>query len=311
MTAPETATRPAAWRIWRWPLHWQILLGLLIGAGIGLAMGSAAVAQIPPDVVPEKRGAAGGQLVRGTLLFEVVLLLGELFLRALFLLIIPLITSSIVLAVARIGGQRDFGRLGLKALAYYFATSLVAILTGLLLVNVVAPGISDGRGILEGHDLGAFAGAQAEVARRVEGRGLSDFLNVFRSMVPKNLFGAAIEENFLGLIVVALFLGYFVTRLVPERRQPFQDLVESVYDLTIMGTELVLKWAPVGVLFLIARTFAEQFATLWPDARFADFLAGISTFALVALTALAFHFLVTMPLILLLVARVNPLRHYR
>jgi proton glutamate symport protein len=299
------------WKVWRWPLHWQIFLGLALGAALGLSLGVAAVADIPADVPADRRGAVGGQLVRAGAAFAVIELLGDLFIRALFLIIIPLITSSIILAVARLGGERDFGRLGLKTLGYYFLTSLVAVLIGLVLVNAVAPGTANGVGILQGQDLSAFQGAQQEVARRVEGRQLADFLNVFRTMVPNNLVGAAVEANFLGLIVVSLVVGYATSRLVAPRRESFVSLVEAIYDLTLWVTQGILRLAPVGVLFLIARTFSEQYASLWPDGRFADFITGIASFAGVALVALLLHFLVTMPLILLLVARVNPLRHYR
>jgi proton glutamate symport protein len=301
----------ASWQVWRWPLHWQIFLAIACGAALGVMMGVAAVAEIPAEIDSRARGAAGTRIVRDTHLFALVELAGDLFLRALFLLIVPLVTSSIVLAVHRIARERDFARLGLKTLAYYLATSVVAIGTGVLLVNLVAPGISNGAPLLQGHDLSAFGGAQAEVARRTEGRGLADFLNVFRAMVPGNLFSAAVESNLLGLIFVSLAGGFFATRLGDRQRDAFGALVESIHDLSLMGTRAVLRLAPLGVLFLIARTFAEQYAALRPDGRFADLLTGVASFAAVALAALLVHLLVTMPLVLLLVARVNPLRHYR
>ena len=307
--APAPARRP--WKVWTWPLHAQILLGLVIGAGLGLALGMLTVDRIPAEIAGDQRGVAGGRLVRDTALFAVFELLGDLFLHALFVIIIPLVTSTIFIAVARIGGSKDFGRLGLKTLGYYLATSLVAILTGLVLVNLFAPGLAGGVGILEGQDLSAFQDAQAEVTRRVEGRQLADFLNVFRAMIPTNLVSAAAEGNFLGLIVISIVAGYLVTKLVPDRRAALETVIEAISDLAMLATHLVLRLAPIGVMFLIARTFAEQYATLWPDDRFASFITGITKFAAVALAALATHFLVTMPLILLLVAKVNPLRHYK
>lgn len=299
------------WRVWRWQLHWQIFLGLALGAAFGLALGVWAVEQIPAEVPPERRGIEGGAFVRGLALFSVIELFGDLFLRALFTIIVPLITSSIVLAVARIAGQHDFGRLGLKTMAYFFVTSLVAILTGLVLINVFSPGMVDGSGILQGEDLSAFGGAQQEVDRRVEGRGLADFLDVFRTMIPDNLVGAAVEGNFLGLIVVSITVGFFSARLPDGPRQTFERFVEAVHDLTLMATHVILRFAPIGVLFLIARTFSEQYATLRPDGRFESFITGIGTFAIVTLVALLLHLFVTLPLVLLFVARVNPLRHFR
>ncbi|MEZ4400906.1 MAG: dicarboxylate/amino acid:cation symporter [Kofleriaceae bacterium] len=308
--APDRGPAPP-WKFWRWPLHTQVLLGLALGALVGLALGLAAVDRIPLATAAERRGAVGGELVRATLALRLISLGGEMFLNALFAITVPLITTSIMLAVARIGGNADFGRLGVKTLGYYVVTSLIAILTGLVLVNLFTPGLANGHGILEGQDLSAFQDAQGEVARRIDGRELGDFLDIFRSMIPNNLVGAAAGGNFIGLIVVAMVVGYFLTRLVPARRQTLETFIEAIYDLTLLVTDLILRLAPIGVACLIARTFAEQYATLWPDSRFAAFLTGIASFAAVALAALMVHFLITMPLILRFVARVNPLRHYR
>ena len=311
MSAPSTRTGGSWWQVWRWPLHWQIFLGLAVGAALGLSLGAHAISQIPQDTPPEQRGVVGGGIVRAAGIFALFDLGADLFLRALFLIIVPLITTSIILAVARIGGQHDFGRLGLKALGFYLCTTLAAVLLGLALMNLFTPGTSDGMGILQGQDLSAFTGAQAEVDKRVEGRALEDFLNVFRTMIPDNLVGAAVEGNFLGLIVVALVVGYFTSHLVQARRETFLHLIEAVYDLTLMVTNGILRFAPIGVLFLIARTFAEQHATLWPDGRFAEFITGIATFAGLTLVGLLVHLFGTMAIILATVARVNPLRHYR
>ena len=306
-----TVGRTAAWPPWRWALHWQILLGLVLGALVGWWIGAAAIAALPGDVAVERRGAAAAALATAGLPYLILDLLGDLFLNGLKLIIVPLVTSSIVLAIVNLGRAGGFGRLGLKTLGYYLCTSAVAILIGLTLVNLFDPGTSEGRGLLEGRDLTAFADDQAAVEGRAAGRGAADFLDVFREMVPPNVVDAAAEGKLLGLIVVSLLVGYFLARLDTESRPVLTRLVEGVYDLTLKITHIVLKLAPIGVLGLLAATVAEQYAKLAPDDRFADFARGIGKFAAVALAALLLHLLVTMPLILMLVARVNPLRHYR
>jgi proton glutamate symport protein len=302
---------PNALRIWRWPLHWQILVGLVIGVGIGYALGRVAVAGIPQDTPPQQAGEVALALVKGTWAHLIFGLLGELFLNGLRLIIVPLVFSSIVLAVANLGGGKDFGRLGGKVLAYYMCTSMLAILLGLALVDVIQPGFnSNGVGILVDQNLDAFEAEQADLARRTEGRTGASFLDVFKAMLPPNLFKAAVEGELLGLIVVAMLVGFFLSRTDGEPGRVIMAFTQGVYDITLRITGLVLRLAPLGVLGLLAVTIAEQYAKLKPDARFAEFITGIATFAGVTLAALGLHFGVTMILILSLVARVNPFRHY-
>ncbi len=313
---PTDHRRPAlsttSLTIWRWPLHWQILLGLVLGAAVGYGIGVWAVAQVSPDLPPGDASVEAARFATSHSLFLILQLVGDIFLNGLKLIIVPLVTSSIILAVVGIGGSSAFGRLGGKTLLYYACTSLLAILIGLTLVNLVAPGTGEaGLGILEGRDLSAFADAQAAVEGRAGGKSAVDFLNVFRQMVPPNLVAAAADGQLLGLIVVSLFIGYFLARMAGDPRQVIVHFTQGVYDVTLKITDVVLRLAPIGVFGLLAATFAEQYARLKPDARFAEFLNGIGSFAAITVLALGIHFLVTMPLILTLIARVNPLRHYR
>ncbi|MGF1634961.1 MAG: cation:dicarboxylate symporter family transporter, partial [Phycisphaerae bacterium] len=102
---------PATAKVWRWPLHWKILLGLAVGALLGLWVGWWAVGQIPADTQTAKRGAAGAALATGTTAYTLFDLVGDLFLNGLKLIIVPLVTTSIVLAVVNIGVGSGFGRL--------------------------------------------------------------------------------------------------------------------------------------------------------------------------------------------------------
>ena len=240
-------------------------------------------------------------------------LVGDLFLNALKLIIVPLVTTSIILAVRQVGSGSDAGRLALKTLLYYFTTSLIAIIIGLILVNTIRPGFtSDGLGILQGQDIAAFSGEAEEIAGKAAGKTGTSFLDVFRVMVPENLFAAATDNGqLLGLITVSLVVGFFLSRLTGEPERILTAFITGVYDITLKLTDLVLRLAPIGVAALIAATVAQYYARLAPDDRFAQFALGVVYFAATALAALALHFFVTMSLILVFVARVSPLRHYR
>ncbi len=244
--------------------------------------------------------------------FHLYKLIGDMFLNGLKLIVVPIVTTSIILAVANIGDRGGFGRLGGKTLLYYLTTSLLAIVLGLLLVNLFAPGVdATGHGVLVGRDVSAFAAEQAQIQQKITGKAGSDFFDIFLQMIPDNIFKAASDASLLGLIVVSMLVGFFMTRLPADHRGTLQRFVEAAYDITLRITNLVLRLAPIGVMFLIAATIAEQYAKLAPEARFDDFAWSIGAFALVVLLALAIHFGLTMSAILLLVAKVNPLRHYK
>ncbi|MEL7237952.1 MAG: dicarboxylate/amino acid:cation symporter [Planctomycetota bacterium] len=305
---PSAAKRKATLAPWTWPLHWQILLGLVIGGVAGAISASTAISSA--EAAGDAKGAEA--LVLGRWDWMAFDLIGDLFIQGLKLIIVPIVVSSIVLSISRISGQ-DFGRLGVKTLSYYIATSTLAILVGLSLVNLVNPGTADsGEGILVGQDLTAFDDDVAEVSGRAEGKEFTSFLDVFRKMVPDNLFAAASDNGqLLGLIVVAILIGFFLSRVPGEPGRVMTAFTEGVYQITLKIVDFVLMLAPIGVAALIAGTIAQYGARLIPSDDFDQFAWGIGKFAITALAALVIHFAVTMPLILLFVARVNPLRHYK
>lgn len=313
---------------WRWPLHWQILLGLIIGAVIGYSIGAWAVGQLdqlPEKVDPEHAGQKAAEIATKSYAYLFFDLIGDLFIQGLKLIIVPLVMSSIIIAVANLtrhgDGATGFGRLTGKTMGYYAATSVISVLIGLVIVNALSPGLTindagQAVGILEGQDLSAFAGDQASVQGKVtkpsgEQKTATDFLDVFREMVPPNLIQAAAQGKLLGLIIVSILIGFFLSKSDTEPARLIKTFTQGVYDLTLAITDLVLRLAPIGIIGLIAATLGEQYAKLVPDDRLTTFVTGLTTFAGAALAALMIHFLIVMPMILLLVARVNPIKHYR
>ena len=261
-------------------LHWQILIALLLAVILGLATGMDAT-------------------FMGIRFFDIYTFLGTLFLNALKMLIVPLIMSSIITGIAGVGASGAMGRLGGKTLLYYMTTSLFAILVGMLLVNIIAPGIVDGepaRAILpQSEDIGS-------IEERVAGRGVEDVVEIFLRMVPTNIIAAAAQGQMLGLIFFSLLFGYFMTRITGPGGQVLKDLWQGIFDVMMKITEWVMLFAPIGVFALVAKVVASTgFAALEP----------LLAFFITVLLALAAHFLIVLPLLLVLVGKVNPLRHYR
>ena len=238
--------------------------------------------------------------VLGIRFYDIYTFLGTIFMNALKMLIVPLIVSSIITGIAGLGANGAMGRLGGKTLLYYLTTSLFAIMVGLLMVNIIAPGIVDGEPARE--ILPLSADDTADIAARVEGRGAGDVVDIFVRMVPVNIVAAAAEGQMLGLIFFSLLFGYFMTRISGPPAQVLKDFWEGVFAVMMKVTDWVMLFAPVGVFALVAKVVASTgFAAFQP----------LLTFFLTVLGALAIHILLVLPLLLWLLGGGSPLRHYQ
>ena len=264
----------------RVPLHFQILLALALAVVCGLLFGQTA--HIGPVTVIDA--------------YDFV---GSLFLNALKMLIVPLVVASIVTGVAGIGAVEGFGRLGLKTLMYYATTTLAAILIGLCLVNVIRPGVTQGAS--QETISQASEQTKAELAK-TEGRGMGDIAGIFKRLIPPNVVKSAVEGDMLGLIFFSLLMGYFITKLAPNRQSLLLGVFQSFYDVMLMITELVMRFAPIGVFALVAKVVATTGL---------DAFRQVAWFFVTVMLALGLHMFGALPLLLCFVGRVNPLRHYK
>ncbi len=265
-------------------LHWQILIALGLAVIAGMLSGTEAG-------------------LFGIRFYDMYAFIGTLFLNALKMIIVPLIVSSIVVGIAGVGGTSGLGRLGGRTLVYYFMTSLLAILTGLVLVNLFAPGIIDGQPARE--VMGLDAGQVAIVTEKVGERGVSDIADVFLSIVPPNIVAAAVNGQMLGLIFFSLLFGFFMTRIGENMAQTQMSFWQGIYHTMMKITDFIMLFAPIGVFGLVAKVIAE----ISPE-QIDKLATSLGTFFLTVVLALAVHAFITMPLLLKLVARVRPTRHF-
>lgn len=263
-------------------LHWQILIALVLAAIAGTLTGKDAA-------------------VAGVTFYSIYAFLGTLFLNALKMIIVPLIASSIIVGMANMGSSGDFRRLGGKTLFYYAATSLIAILTGLLVVNFIQPGIVNGQPAKDMIGLGADT---AQYLETVGQRSAGDIVDIFIRMIPTNVLEAASDNGaMLALIFFSLLFGYYLSRINEPGKGIVQGFWQGVLDVMMQITDLVIRFAPLGVFGLVAKTIASTgFQAFEP----------LLVFFLTVLIALAIHFLVTLPSFLYFIGGVsNPLLHYK
>ena len=262
-------------------LHWQILGAILLAGIAGYTTGQEAG-------------------IFGVTFYQMYDFVGTMFINGLKMIIVPLIMASIISGIAGLGSSEGLGRLGTKTISFYMVSSLLAILVGLAAVNLVKPGIIDGQPGAE--KLGLSADTQTTL-KKIENRGSGDIANVFLRMVPTNVIKAATDNGqMLGLIFFAILFAVFMMRLERQYRDPMQNLWEGLFQ-TMMGiTMFIMKFAPIGVFGLVAKTVAKT--------GFEAFIP-LFTFFLTVLGALLVHAFITLPLLLKFVGRVNPIKHIK
>lgn len=263
-------------------LHWQILIAIILATVVGITI----------FTLREQSGVEPSILGIGFV--TIFGYIGELFLNALRMIIVPLITSSIIVGVAGIGAGGNLGAMGGKTLLFYASTTLAAILVGLMVINVVQPGIVDGE---PARELLALEASTEEVAATVGDSDASDVAEIFLRMVPPNIVQAAADGQMLGLIFFAILFGYFMTRLNHEYSEPQFKFWDSVFHVMMKMTEWIMKFAPIGVFGLVAGVIAQ---TGLGAAR------PLLIFALSVLAALAIHAFLTMTFLLRVIGRANP-----
>jgi Na+/H+-dicarboxylate symporter len=270
----------------RLQLHHWILIAMGLGAVLGLALNWA--------------GAEG--MVDSGVVSTVAMLgkkVGDLFLRLLQMLVVPLIVSSLITGVTGMGDLRTLGAIGGRAIVFYLTTSFFAILTGIFVVNLIKPG--------EGAELALLEeGATAGVVAQAPG-GIGVVLwEQLESLIPKNPLAAATEGDMLPVIFFSLLIGVFIG--IAEHRQGSADanvvrrFFSGLFDVMMEMTLFVVRFAPIGVfgftLYAAAGKGPAAFQVLgW--------------YVLSVFVALVIHATITLPGILRLFTGRSPIAYMR
>ncbi|HMN17935.1 MAG TPA: dicarboxylate/amino acid:cation symporter [Ignavibacteriaceae bacterium] len=248
-------------------LHWQILIAFIIAVLLGLFFPQSS---------------------------EYVKWLGDLFLRALKMIIVPLVFSSIVSGVVNLGSSSSLGRLGAKTITYYITTSLAAILTGLILVDLIRPGVGADLGFrMEVHDLTSTTGSLGDIILRI---------------VPTNLFEVFVKGDMLAIIFFALLFGFFIPRVSEKYSMPLISFFNSIFEVMMKLTSFIIKFAPIGILGIVTGIVADQASD---KAKLVSMLEHLGVYMLTVLSGLAIHMFITLPLLLKILGRIRPFLHFK
>lgn len=198
-------------------LHWQILIAICIAIPFGIFF---------YDFAPK------------------ISWLGDLFIRALKMVVIPIVFTSLVMGVSSLGTSKDLGRLAWKTLSFYLFTTAVAAVLGVLLVNLIKPGI----------------GADLNLRESATGFDITK-LSLFDQLVgiiPDNIFAVLSTGNLLAIIFFAILFGFFITKTPDESKKVLTDFFKAAFEVFMKMTFFIVKFTPIGVFAIVANIVAAQ-----------------------------------------------------
>lgn len=250
---------------------------------------------------------------------------GELLLRMLKCIILPLVVASVITGLAQIN-PRSSGKIGGIAVLYYVTTTIVAAILGLIMVSAIRPGRNNE----------SSEGKSDIIGSRAETNTLDTILDLFRGAFPHNIIYATFAKqstvltkiaattfangtekteeylkrslktnegmNMIGVIVFSIILGVIMS-LHPKESKPLMKLFQSLNDVTMYIVELILWYSPIGIFFLIAAKFASV-------GDFAELAAQLGLYMTTVLLGIGIHFFIILPTIFVAVTRRNPLTYY-
>src|SRR5262245_60173143 len=272
------------------PLHTKILIGGLLGVAGGILA----------------HFTLGDDPRLASFIQWVTLPVGQIFLRLLFMLVIPLLFSALVLGVAGMGDPRHLGRIGFKALAYTVVVSAIAVLLGVTLVNVFRPGEGLSPELKQRLAASALQKMAAPAAAPAAPGGAAPAekspVDLLVEIVPRNPVKAAADGDFLGVMFFSLMVGLGLALTRTPAAQRFREAVEGLLDVSMRLIDMVIAFAPLGVAALLF-TLTAQLGY--------EVLGQLARYVGVVLLALAIHQFVVCALAVKLLGGMSPWTFFR
>lgn len=262
----------------------RIVYGLIAGIIIGILLQSFASAEITSWLSSNVTGP-----------------IGNFFLRSLFMIVVPLVVSSLTVGVSDLGSIGNLGRYGKRAGLFYLSTTVLAVLIGQLAVNTFQPGT--------GIDPDYMAAAQVEFQEQTKGLRLkSELVNeslwpgLIDKVVPKNILEEWAATNMLSVIFVSILFGAALLRIEGTRKKSLTDTLHTISDITIQVVHWIMKIAPLAVACLMINAILAFNVAI---------LGNLAKYMLVVVIGYGLHFFLSYGLIIKFVLKLNPLRFYK
>lgn len=248
-------------------LHWQILIGIALAVPFGIFF-----YELAPSIK----------------------WIGDIFIRALKMIAVPIVFTSLVMGVSSLGGYKDLGRLAGKTFSFYVFTTALAATVGIILVNVIKPGV------------GADLNFTADVSN-LEVTSLS-FKDQVVSIVPENIFADLTKGNMLPIIFFAIFFGFFITKVSTENSKTLRSFFDAAFEVFMKMTLFIVKFTPIGVFAIVANIIAEQQGD---SAQLYAIISSLGLYTLVVWGGCLIHGGLILPGLVYGFTRLNPYKHIK
>ena len=256
-------------------LHWQMGIALILGASLGLIFCDSY--------------SVWGNVLNG---------IGDIFLHAINMIVIPLVFLSTVLGISTMTDSKSMGRIAVKTFLYFIVTAVLAAVVGVIVTDVLHPGYGT-------HKAEVDAG---EIMKTVESAESSTLMDKIVDIVPSNIFEAFSSGNILPIIFFSLLLGYFTTKIHANRQATINNVFESFNDAIMALTNFIIRFAPIGIFAIVMVLVGKQASDI---GALKECFRNFAFFVIVVWISLIVMGGIVLPIMVGLMAKVSPIKHLK
>ncbi|MXY48756.1 MAG: dicarboxylate/amino acid:cation symporter [Gemmatimonadetes bacterium] len=274
--------------LWRLPLHWKIIIGLILGLFYGILSAAMGWSRFTEDWITP---------------------FGDIFLNLLKVIAVPLVLGSLIMGVASLSDVRKLSRIGGRTIAIYILTTTVSVTIGLVMVNLLEPGTGVPQGLQEQLQAAYQTDAESDMERAETARERGP-LQVFVDMTPDNIFGALSNNGrMLQVVFFSLLFGVALVLIPSDKSKPLVDFFSGLTSVIIQIVNMIMVVAPIGVFALIAKTINQ---VAQDDlSAVGELLGALGFYCLVVLLGLLIHGIITYPVMLKIFSNMKIGRFFR
>mgnify|MGYP003303500548 FL=1 len=256
-------------------LHWQMGIALILGASLGFIFCDSYI--------------VWGNVING---------IGDIFLHAINMIVIPLVFLSTVLGISTMTDSKSMGRIAVKTFLYFIVTAVLAAVVGVIVTDVLRPGYGT-------HKTEVDAG---EIMKTVESTESSTLMDKIVDIVPSNIFEAFSSGNILPIIFFSLLLGYFITKINANRQATINNVFESFNDAIMTLTNFIIRFAPIGIFAIVMVLVGKQASDI---GALKECFRNFAFFVIVVWISLIVMGGIVLPIMVGLMAKVSPIKHLK